>query len=116
MSFTLMPTSSTLEPVTISKAGPLRVAHVDLDRAVIEPALAQLLAQPLARGLGRIGQARDGADRPRARGVGGSSRSSSRSSAAWRACGRSSSKRSSRTIAIASSTRSRTIDSTSRPT
>src|SRR5204863_45733 len=42
--------------------------------------------------------------------------SSSRSSAFWAAFPRTSSRRSSRTISMASSTRSRTIDSTSRPT
>ena len=60
MSLTLMPTSSTFPPLMISKAGPLRVAHLDLDGAVIEPTRSQLLSQPLAGALGRIGQAGHG--------------------------------------------------------
>ena len=52
----------------------------------------------------------------RGRGVGGSSTSSSRSSAFSRARGRSRSRSSSRSIDTAVSARSRTIESTSRPT
>ncbi len=56
MSLTLMPTSSTLPPLMISKAGPL-VSRTSISTdAVIEPARSQLLAQPLARALRRIGQ------------------------------------------------------------
>jgi hypothetical protein len=83
---------------------------------VIQPSLAELLAQFLARPLRLL------ADRGRpfvefgGRGSGGSSRSSTRSSAASFAFSRTSAVRSSRTSSTAISVRSRIIDSTSRPT
>ena len=58
MSLTLMSTSSTDEPAMISNDGKRLLAHVDLDLLVIEPAVAQLLAQLLARALRLLADAR----------------------------------------------------------
>ena len=58
MSLTLMSTSSTDEPAMISKDGKALLAHVDLDLLLVEPAVAQLLAQLLARPLRLIAKAR----------------------------------------------------------
>ena len=88
---------------------------VDLDLLVIEPPVAELLAQLLARALRLLPDRRGLLVVVGRGGSGGSSRSSTRSSAACRAFSRTSASRSSLTMSTASSTRSRTIDSTSRP-
>ena len=91
MSLTLMSTSSTDDPAMISNDGNDLLAHVDLDLLVIEPALAQLLAQLLARPLRLLADRRRPDRRsPASRGSGGSSRSRTRSSAACRAFSRTS--------------------------
>ena len=84
MSFRLTPISSTDAPAMISNDGIAGRLDIELHDALVEPAVAQLLAHPLARAArllahdGRILAGRGGRD-------GGSSRSSSRSSAAARA-------------------------------
>ena len=93
------------------------LAHVDFDDAVVEPAGAQLLAEPLAR-LAAAGSRAAAPDLRRARSAAaaaaaGRAAAPRRSAAAF---ARTSSSRSSRTMSTPSSTRSRTIDSTSRPT
>jgi hypothetical protein len=80
---------------------------VDLDLLVVELALAQHLAEALARGVGVV--ALD-------RGTPGRSASSTRSSATSSARGRAFWTSCSRVDLTAISTRSRTIESTSRPT
>jgi hypothetical protein len=100
------------------------LAGVDLDHLVVELALAQQAAQILARGrLGRRGLGRgDGAgkgiapDVVRGGRAGGKRTSSKRSSACSRARGLARSRSSSRSMDTAVSARSRTMESTSRPT
>ena len=58
MSLTLMSTSSTDEPAMISNDGKRLLADVDLDLLLIEAAVAQLLAQLLARALRLLADAR----------------------------------------------------------
>ena len=77
-----MPISSTDDPLTISNCGVERVADVDLDGALVEPPVAQLLPEPLARALRLLARRRQVSSSVPLVTAGGSSRSSSRSSAA----------------------------------
>ncbi len=97
------------------------LAHLDFHHALVEFAFAQLRAQFFARALRdflRLALRKPGVvvSIVVGGGEGGRSKSSRRSSAACSARSATSSSFSSRTMSMAISTRSRTMDSTSRPT